>query len=424
MTPHIEGERGAPELGFGGARGPGKSFGIFGQVTLDDCQRLPGSKWLYLRKIGKKAQEQLIDLVDAVLRHVEHRLTQGMVRFPNGSRVIIGHFNNENEIFNYLGLEYDGIIVEETTTLQERVYKALRAAVRSSKMGWRPRIYNSTNPLGVGHQWYKKRFIDHERKNPEVVDRSRKFLFATVDDNLFVNPDYVGNLDDMTGAELRAYRFGDWDVSAGAYFDTWHYDRHVIDPFVPSGPVWASMDYGFQHWNVIHLHTEGSDGAHFTFDELCLRKHYPEEIAPLFFDRLADYGLRVNQLREFLAGADLWNKTGAAKKSIAEQYEALGIELKAAITDAGSRIAGAHHMAKLLGNPDRRIPPRWFVTSNCERLIDTIPFLERDPNNPEDVLKVDTDENGQGGDDAYDCARYGLFREKVRRLSVSTRRWA
>jgi len=32
--------------------------------------------------------------------------------------------------------------------------------------------------------------------------------------------------------------------------------------------------------------------------------------------------------------------------------------------------------------------------------------LQHDPNRPEDVLKVDADEDGVGGDDAADCFRY------------------
>jgi hypothetical protein len=32
--------------------------------------------------------------------------------------------------------------------------------------------------------------------------------------------------------------------------------------------------------------------------------------------------------------------------------------------------------------------------------------LQHDPNRPEDVLKVDADEDGIGGDDAADCMRY------------------
>ena len=41
-----------------------------------------------------------------------------------------------------------------------------------------------------------------------------------------------------------------------------------------------------------------------------------------------------------------------------------------------------------------------------------MPMLERNPNKPEDVLKWDADKDGNGGDDAYDAIRYGLYIEK------------
>ena len=40
------------------------------------------------------------------------------------------------------------------------------------------------------------------------------------------------------------------------------------------------------------------------------------------------------------------------------------------------------------------------------RLIETLPALQHDPHRPEDVLKVDADEVGVGGDDAADALRY------------------
>ena len=40
------------------------------------------------------------------------------------------------------------------------------------------------------------------------------------------------------------------------------------------------------------------------------------------------------------------------------------------------------------------------------RLLDCLPAMQHDPNRPEDVLKVDADEEGVGGDDAADALRY------------------
>ena len=42
----------------------------------------------------------------------------------------------------------------------------------------------------------------------------------------------------------------------------------------------------------------------------------------------------------------------------------------------------------------------------CGRLVEAMPALQQDPNRPENVLKVDADEDGIGGDDAADALRY------------------
>jgi len=49
---------------------------------------------------------------------------------------------------------------------------------------------------------------------------------------------------------------------------------------------------------------------------------------------------------------------------------------------------------------------RMFIHQRCGRLAETLPAMQHDPNRPEDVLKVDADEDGIGGDDAADALRY------------------
>jgi hypothetical protein len=46
------------------------------------------------------------------------------------------------------------------------------------------------------------------------------------------------------------------------------------------------------------------------------------------------------------------------------------------------------------------------IHRRCGRLVETLPALQHDPNRPEDVLKVDADEDGVGGDDAAEALRY------------------
>jgi hypothetical protein len=77
------------------------------------------------------------------------------------------------------------------------------------------------------------------------------------------------------------------------------------------------------------------------------------------------------------------------------------------------RVNGAAEILRRLGDPTAEghahIGPTLFIFDACPRLADCIPALEHDPHRPEDVLKVDTDDDGLGGDDFYDAARYGVM---------------
>lgn len=404
-------EDGPTQIGFGGARGPGKSHGLFAQIALDDCQRVENLKCLYLRKIGKNAREQFEDLRRAVLRMTPHEFkTQaGTVHFPNGSRILIGHFNNESDIDNYLGLEYDLIAIEEATTLTEPKYKGLRDSNRTSKTNWRPRIYATTNPGGVGHAWFKKRFIEPARK---MCETDTRFVFATVDDNVFLDSDYVNKLDENVGWKLKAYRHGDWDIAAGQYFTTFRYDVHTVEPAtIPKvstdiAEYWGSLDYGWNHYTVFHLFMR-LDGVTYVIAEHADRLMSVDYHADAIKALLRRHGLDFSDLSTCVAGTDVFAQRGAKNaETIADQYEEAGIFLRPANTD---RINGWAQILKLLGEPDRGIEPKIKISRSCVRLLETLPILEHDPKRPEDVKKVDTDENGNGGDDAGDCVRYGVM---------------
>jgi len=60
--------------------------------------------------------------------------------------------------------------------------------------------------------------------------------------------------------------------------------------------------------------------------------------------------------------------------------------------------------------------PSLFIHQRCGRSIETLPMLQHDPNRPENVLKVDADEDGVGGDDTADALRY-LMATKGRSIS-------
>jgi hypothetical protein len=62
--------------------------------------------------------------------------------------------------------------------------------------------------------------------------------------------------------------------------------------------------------------------------------------------------------------------------------------------------------AASIGDVGADIRPTLFIHKRCGRLIETLPTLQHDPNRPENVLKIDADEDGIGGDDCADALRY------------------
>ena len=128
--------------------------------------------------------------------------------------------------------------------------------------------------------------------------------------------------------------------------------------------------------------------------------------------KIANRELRIEDLKRFVAGADVFSKQSDGT-TVASQYAKLGITMRCANTD---RVNGWAEILHRLGDPGNGVPPRVFIHERCARLVECLPSLQHDPNRPEDVLKVDADEDGVGGDDAADCFRY-LVATKTRSIS-------
>ena len=408
---------GPTAIGYGGARGGGKSHWLLAQMGADDCQRMPGLKCLLLRKIGKANVEHFEDLCRRLFTQLPHEFSafRGILTFANGSRIIAGHFQNEKDIDAYLGLEYDLIGVEESSQLTWRKFQDISTCCRSSKPNWRPRIYTTTNPGGVGHGWYRTKFVLPMLERRELDTR---FIPARVGDNAFNNPEYRRILEGLTGWQKRAWLDGSWDIAAGQYFTMFRRDVHVIEDFDDSRAVewFAALDYGHVHYTVCLLGCRDGDGNTFIVDEHAERLWLPQRHAAairamLARHKLGDRPLAVTDLKRFVAGADVFSRQSDGT-TIAAQYAKLGINLRCANTD---RVNGWAEVMQGLGDIEGGIRPTLFIHKRCGRLIETLPTLQHDPNRPEDVLKVDTDEDGVGGDDCADCLRY-LVASKTRTI--------
>jgi len=410
---------GPTAVGYGGARGGGKSHWLLAQMGADDCQRVPGLKCLLLRKVGKANLENFEDLRQRLFGRLRHGFSahRGVLTFANGSRIIAGHFQAEKDIDAYLGLEYDVIGIEEATTLSSRKHQDITTCCRTSKANWRPRIYSTTNPGGIGHAWYRTKFVIPFLEGTETGTR---FVPARVTDNAFTNPEYVRVLQNLTGWQKRAWFDGDWDIAAGQFFTTFRREVHVIDEFdATRAREWfCALDFGFTHYTVCLLGCTDGDGNVFVVDEHAERLWLPQRHCTAIHAMLArhkagDRRLEISNLRRFVAGADVFSKQSDGT-TVAAQYAKHGIKLTCANTD---RINGWAEILQRFGDVEAAIRPTLFIHRRCGRLLETLPALQHDPHRPEDVLKVDADEDGVGGDDAADCLRY-LIATKGRTVSA------
>ena len=305
---------GPKAVGYGGARGGGKTHWLGAQIGADDCQRVAGLKCLLLRKVGKANLENFEGLRQRLFHSLDHEFnaSRGLLVFPNGSRIVLGHYQCEKDIDSYLGLEYDVIGVEEATQLTLRKYEDISTCCRTSKSNWRPRIYSTTNPGDIGHQWYFEKFI---RPYQSGTESDTRFIPARVDDNAFINPEYRTELASRTGWQYTAWYLGQWDFPAGQYFRNFHPKIHILggegtqasdlsfllDPsqanperaqfledlaslrrFKELDAVewFAAMDYGYTHRTAVLLACRDLEGNIYVVDEHAERHWIPAAARP------------------------------------------------------------------------------------------------------------------------------------------------
>lgn len=407
---------GPVDIGAGGARGPGKSHTVLAQAGLDDCQRVPNLKGLFLRQTGIAAQESFDDLVTKVIQgRVEYKKTGSMLSFSNGSRILLGGFRDEKDIDKYIGIEYDFIIVEELNQLTEEKYTKLRGSLRTSKPNWRPRMYTSFNPGGIGHNFVKNRYVIPHMKDEQ---KQTRFIPSTYRDNPALNKEYIEYLEGLTGELGRAWREGDWDIFAGQAFPEFRQTVHTLKPMIPSHMFehWISIDWGYTDKKpcafAAYLHAlikmKLPNGENFnrviTYKEWSGNLKRPREWAKIMYEDCIKMGIKPTK---GIADSSMFNPTSDYGKAISDlfmdEWRALNgdnmwISLQKGTKDRIGRVATTHDWLSLA--PDGL--SYWMITKNCIQLITTLPALLIDEHNPEDV---DT----TGLDDPYDSVSYFLY---------------
>ena len=308
--------------------------------------------------------------------------------FPNGSRIKLGYCAAESDVLQYQGQAYDVILLEESTQFTEFQKDTLTESNRSSgqmKVKFTPRMYFTCNPGGIGHSWMKRLFIDKDYRNKEVAT-NYEFIPSTVYENKFLmtnNPEYVENLENLPEMRKRAMLYGDWDVFEGQYFDEFDRGIHVIDypkdGFPSDWRRYITLDYGLDMLAAYWIAVDAQQKA-YVYKEL-----YQSN---LIISDAAKEILRVNGtdvIYQKIAPPDLWNRRQETGKSAADLFRDNKINL---VRANNNRVQGWYNLKEWLKSYDDEQGIKTaslVITKNCTNLIRTLPQLQSDERDPNDV---------------------------------------
>ena len=180
---------------------------------------------------------------------------------------------------------------------------------------------------------------------------------------------------------------GRWDIYDGVFFTEFDPAVHVVRPFrLPEHwKQYVTMDYGMDML-AVEIIAVDEDGNGFVHREL-----YE---SGLIISRAAEKAAALAeglQITAWLAPPDLWSGRQETGKSVADIFAEHGIPLT---MTSNNRHAGWMAVREWLATrtvkdaatgEERLAPPRLRIFENCRNLIRTLPALQFDDRDPEDV---------------------------------------
>lgn len=398
---------------FGGARGGGKSHGLRNIFLLRRFQ-YPNSNGAIFRKSYPELEANHIRPIFQQFPALKAFWNEGkkLITLPNGSTLQFCHCAGPSDVENYQGREFHDLGIDEAGQWEEGVFRTILGSNRSSNPSIPARCALTANPGGLGHAWLKRLFIERrfkERERPQDYN----FIKSLVQDNqalIEADPDYIHRLNTEPNEALRkAYLYGDWDIMAGQFFGEIRREIHFIKPFeIPHHwKRFAAYDFGFNHPAAFGWFAVDEDGNVYLYRELVKPQMRVDQFAKLLNEHQD-----TAKCYPIVAGHDCWAKKNVMNEqsppTIAEEFSKHGIMLKRANID---RIQGASQVRKYLAWQDTiTAKPKFYIFENCPISFDCLVRMQHDPDNIEDVLKVDSSEGDtNSGDDPYDMIRYGLM---------------
>lgn len=438
----------ANEILYGGAAGGGKSF-LMRSAAVIWCTEIPGLQVYLFRRIHEDLIKNHMEgpngfrgMLAAWVEAGFVKIIENEIRFWNGSKIYLCHCQHEKDRYKYQGAEIHVLLMDELTHFTEVIYRFLRnrvrmvgAAVPEKYKGIFPRIVSGANPGNIGHQWVKSSFVDGaddlavRQMEKGQGGMRRQFIRAQLEDNPSMmedDPEYESRLEGLgSEAQVKAMRWGDWDIVEGAFFDNFDRRRHVLRP-VAMPEHWTrfrAADWGsarpfsvgwyavptddwqhpdgmviprgalirYREWYGVRTNPDG------TFEPNVGLKMTAEEVG-----RGVKHLEREDKISYGVLDPAAFSQDGGP--SIAERMMLAGVAFRRAdnarIARAGAMGGWDQTRARLNGDADGRAMLYFFA--NCHHVIRTLPVLQHDETKVEDVMT-------ESEDHAADEVRYACM---------------
>lgn len=418
------------ELFYGGAAGGGKSDFLL-MDFLAGCNEGRGAwRGILFRRTYKELEELIIRAKELYIPLGAHyQKTENVFTFPTGSFLRLRYLERDDDVGSYQGHQYTWVGFDELGNYAtDYCYLYMISRLRSAA-GLKCYMRATGNPGGVGHSWIKMRFIDGKKPNTIYTDemgRTRCFIPSLLDDNRILmknDPEYEKNLTLLPRYLYEALRRGNWDIVAGAAFEEFRREEHVIKPFALDSGQWfkfCSMDWGYARPFSVGWWAVNSEGRMIRYRELygCEKgdankgvKKSASEVAKEAYALSVAEGVTV-----MVADPAVWSKTDK-EASIAEKFEAAGWKM---IKANNERINGKMQLHQLLKTKGEDGKPMLLVFDTCFDFIRTIPLLLPSKTHPEDIDTAMEDH-------IYDETRYAIMSEyalkPIRALRKQSGQW-
>ena len=404
-------------VGYGGARGGGKSWCVRTKSKIL-AAFYKGIKILIVRRTFPELVNNHINQLREELNGLaKYNKTEKVFTFPNGSTIKFGYCNNDKDLDQYQGAEYDVIFLDEATQLQEMWIKKITACVRGVN-DFPKRIYYTCNPGGASHGYFRRLFIDKQYEDGEVPG-DYEFIQALVTDNkalMASQPDYIKQLEALPPKLREAWLYGRWDIFEGQFFEDFrttpdvqkcieagitpeeaiaqHRWTHVIEPFdLNKGEcrgwnIMRSYDFGYNKPFSLGYWAVDYDGVLYRIMEMYGCTQTPDEGVKWSpdeqFRRISEFErehpwLKGRNIVDSVADPAIWDSSRG--ESIADTAAKYGIYFT---PGDNQRIPGwmqVHYRLQFSKDGYARM----YVFNNCKAFIRTMPLMMYSETHPEDL---------------------------------------